>query len=90
MTKNTDLSNAEFKGTVVQSLSDIRKEQLEMRGDLSELKKSWLALEEGKVSDLLKRVGIIEGQKDGSKMTWEKVISIGALAVAVLAIFWRG
>ena len=89
MTKSTDLSNAEFKGKVLAKLDSLDSQVSAVVGDLSELKKGWLALEEGKVSDALNRIGKLEGQQNGSKMTWDKVVALGGIVVALLAIFWK-
>lgn len=72
------LSMAEFKGQVIASLAQLTQ-------DIAELKKGW-ALAEGNISDLFKRVALIEGIKDGSTMTWDKIITLAALGVAITSV----
>ena len=86
MTKSVDLSNAEFKGKVLATLEALSTKINGIDEALSDLRKSWIALEEGKVSDLLKRVAIIEGSSSGTKMTWEKVITILSLLIAASSV----
>lgn len=59
MTTLTDISNAEFKGTVIQSLTDIRVNIKDVKDSLNELSTNFQALEAGRLSRLETKVANI-------------------------------